>query len=76
MQDWVYQWKISFTPDRSKQVQEVIFSRNINKIIHRALCFNNASVKLAHAQMYLGPQRDGKLSFNILTIKSVMQQKV
>ena len=25
--DWVFQWKMSFNPDPSKQAQEIIFSR-------------------------------------------------
>ena len=29
-----------FTPDLSKQAQEVIFSRKINKIIHPTTTFN------------------------------------
>ena len=28
--NWAYQWKISFTPDPSKKPQEVIFSRKVN----------------------------------------------
>ena len=27
LQDWAYQWKMSFNPDRTKQSQEIIFSR-------------------------------------------------
>ena len=53
MQDWTYQWKMSFNPDRAKQAQEVIFSRKANKIIHSPLYINNATVKLAHAQNHL-----------------------
>ena len=29
---WAYQWKMSFNPDPSKQIQEVIFSRKTKKI--------------------------------------------
>ena len=32
--NWAYQWKISFNPDPSKQAQEVIFSRKIKKPSH------------------------------------------
>ena len=31
---WAYQWKTIFNPDLTKQVQEVIFSRNLNKPAH------------------------------------------
>ena len=30
--DWTFQWKISFNPDVSKQLQEVIFSQKIKVI--------------------------------------------
>ena len=29
---WAFQWKMSFNPDPSKQVPEVIFSRKIKKV--------------------------------------------
>ena len=64
MLDWAYQWKMSYKPDRVKLVQEVIFSRIPNKIIHPACYFNNVPVNLGHAQNHLGLQPDGKLSFN------------
>ena len=35
--NWVYQWKMSFNPDPSKQVQEIIFSRKTEKIYHPLL---------------------------------------
>ena len=34
---WDFQWKIFFNPDLSKQVQEVIFSRKIKKLLHPTL---------------------------------------
>ena len=35
---------MSFNPDPSKQTQEVIFSRKINKDYHPPLVFNNNNV--------------------------------
>ena len=32
--EWVFQWKMSFNPDPSKQAQEFIFSRKIKKLQH------------------------------------------
>ena len=64
MQDWAYQWKMSFNPGRAKQMQKVTFSRKTNTIIHPTLYFNNGRIKLAHAQKHLGLQPDDKLSFN------------
>ena len=31
---WVQQWKMSFNPDPSKQAQEIIFSKKVNKDAH------------------------------------------
>ena len=32
--EWVFQWKMSFNPDPSKQAQEFIFSCKIKKLQH------------------------------------------
>ena len=32
--NWAYQWKMSFNPDPSKKAQEVIFSRKVNNVLH------------------------------------------
>ena len=42
--DWVYQWKISFNPDLSKQAQEVIFSCKSSRVDHPRVIFSNSSV--------------------------------
>ena len=39
--NWAFQWKMIFNPDLSKQVQEVIFSRETKKLLHPNLLFNN-----------------------------------
>ena len=44
-QNWAYQWKILFNPDRAKQDQEFTFLRKTNKSIYPHLYFNNAAVK-------------------------------
>ena len=38
---WANKSKMSFKPNRSKQVQEVIFSWTINKVYHPPLLFNS-----------------------------------
>ena len=43
--NWAFHWKMSFNPDPSKQAQEVIFSRKIQKTYHPSIYFNNKSVK-------------------------------
>ena len=40
--DWDFQGKMSFSPDLSKQAQEVIFSRKLKNVSHLPLVFNNA----------------------------------
>ena len=54
--DWAFQWKMNFNPDRSKQTQEVRFSRKI--------WFSTITMlpKLK-SQKYLGVILDGKLTF-------------
>ena len=40
----VYQWKMFFNPDKSKQAQEVIFSHKTQRVIHPPAIFNNMPV--------------------------------
>ena len=61
---WVFQWKMSFNPDPSKQAQEVIFSRKIKKLPHPSLVFNNNNVLQASSQKHLGVTLDVKLTFD------------
>ena len=51
---WAFQLKMSFNLDSTKQAQEVIFSRTINKKIHPKAFFNNISVSKADFQKHLG----------------------
>ena len=51
--NWAFQWKMSFNPDFSKQVEEVIFSRKIQKTCHPSIHFNNKSVKQVLSQNHL-----------------------
>ena len=62
--NWAYQWKMSFNPDPSKKAQEVIFSRKVNNVLHPLLTFNNADVGQIPSQKHLGMFLDFKLSFN------------
>ena len=54
---------MSFNPDPSKQAQEVIFSRKIQKTCHSYIYFNNKSVKQVPSQKHLGMILDTKLNF-------------
>ena len=51
--NWAFQWKMSFNPDPSKQAQEVIFSRKIQKTCYPSIYFNNKSVKQVPSQKHL-----------------------
>ena len=60
---WDNKWKMSFNPDPSKQAQEVIFSRRINKVYHPPLLFNNSTVQQISSQKHLGIHLDEELTF-------------
>ena len=61
---WTYQWKMVFKPDLTKQAQEVIFSRKLNKPIPPYLTFNNSQVSQTESQKHLGLILDNKLNFS------------
>ena len=54
---------MTFNPDRSKQVQEIIFSRKLKKATHPLLLFNNNNVSQVNFQTHLGVILDVKLTF-------------
>ena len=62
--NWAYQWKMSFSPDSSKKAQEVIFSRKVNNVLHPSLTFNNVDVGQIRSQKHLGMFLNFKLNFN------------
>ena len=55
---------MSFNPDVSKQAQEVIFSKKIQKLFHPTVLFNNIPVQCSTVQKHLGVYLDEKLNFN------------
>ena len=60
---WAYKWKMSFNPDPSKQAQEVIFLRKINKVHHPPLLFNNSNIQQISSQKHLGIHANEELTF-------------
>ena len=60
---WTHHRKMSFNPDPSKQAQEDIFIRKVNKDSHPPLTFNNNIVCKATSQKHLGIIPDYRLSF-------------
>ena len=63
LSDYLFQWKMSFNPDPSKQAQEVIYSRKLKNVSHPSLVFNNANVSSCKSQKHLGVLLDSKLTF-------------
>ena len=61
--NWAYQWKMSFNTDRSKQAQEVIFSRKTSIQSHPVLTFDNIPVTKTTHHKHLGLILDEKLNF-------------
>ena len=51
---WLFQWKMRFNPDPTKQTQGVIFSRKINKIDRSPLYFNQNLVNSSSSHKHLG----------------------
>ena len=61
---WAYQWTMSFNPDVSKLVQELIFSKKTQKLFHPTVLFNNIPVQHSTVQKHLGVYLDENLNFN------------
>ena len=61
--DWAFQWKMSFSLDPSKEAQEVIFSRKSKRSTDPSLVFNNNKVYKTFSQKHLGVTLDFKLTF-------------
>ena len=59
---WATQWKMSFNPDPTKEVYEVIFSRKIKKPLHTSLNFKNTNVKQIAFQKHLRFILDSQIS--------------
>ena len=64
IQEWAYQWKMSFNPDRTKPAHKVIISRKTKDIIYSNLYFNNVPIVKTTSQKQLGLNLDAKLTFN------------
>ena len=62
--NWAYQWKMSFNPDPNKQAQEVISVRKTRKINHSPLTFIKSTVSQTISQEHLDVIFDSSLSFD------------
>ena len=45
-----FQWMMNFNPDHSKQAQEALSSRKLQKVSHPKLFFNNSNVAQTNSQ--------------------------
>ena len=61
--DWAFQWKMTFNPDCSREAQEIIFSRKLKNVTHPSLFFNKDYVSQVNSQTHLGVILDIKLTF-------------
>ena len=52
--DWVFQWKMTFNPDSNKESQEIIFNIKLKKATHPNLLFSNYNVSQVNSQKHLG----------------------
>ena len=64
---------MNFNPDPTKQVQEIILSRNVQMINHPPLFFNQNFVPQTPLQKHLGIYLDSKLNFSE-HLKSIFQK--
>ena len=63
VREWAFQWKMSFNHESSKPVQEVIFTRKLQKKDYPPLYSNDSSVKETCKQKHLGMLLDFRLDF-------------
>ena len=61
--NWAYKRKMSFNTEVTWQVQEVIFSRKIQKVTHPTVYFNKSLVIGSSSQKHLVTHLDEKLNF-------------
>ena len=54
IKNWAIQWEMNFNPDHSKQAQEVIFSRKLQKTNQNQVNFNRNPVKQVPSQKHFG----------------------
>ena len=63
VQDWAYQWKISFNPDPAKQAEHVIFPTKVFKAEHPAIYFCGSEVETVPHHKHIGLILDETLNF-------------
>ena len=71
--EWAFQWKINFNPDRTKQAQELIFFHIVQMTNHPSLFFNENVVPQTSLQKHLGMCLESKLNFSEY-LKTIFQK--
>ena len=76
--NWAYQWKMSFDPDSNKQAQEVIFSRKTKKINHPPLTFSKSTLSQTTSQKHFAVIFDSSLSFDehLISVQSKTNETI
>ena len=62
--NWAFQWKMQFNPDRNKQAQELYFSKKAGNQKSLDLTFNKSNVASSPSVKHLGMLLDSRLNFN------------
>ena len=62
--NWAFQWKMQFNPDRNKQVQELYFSKKAGNEKSLDLTFNKSNVASSPSVKHSGMLLDSRLNFN------------
>ena len=62
--NWAFQWKMQFNPDRNKQAQELYFSKKAGNQKSLDLTFNKSNVASSPSVKHLGMLLDSHLNFN------------
>lgn len=63
--EWAYQWKMSFNPDPNKQAVELYFSKKKNHDNIPDISFNNTVITRCDSHKHLGLVLDPKLTFDV-----------
>ena len=63
IENWAFQWKMSFNPDPTKQAEQVIFSSESIKAVRLPIYFNNSTVVTIPHHKHIGLVLDESLTF-------------
>ena len=63
IENWAFQWKMSFNPDPTKQAEQVIFSSKSIRAVHPPICFNNSAVATVLHHKHIGLVLDESITF-------------